>query len=280
MKLLILLIALGVQRYLNVNFSLASFDWFTPYQKMVKKLVPAKLMQGYVGVLILVLPIAVIVALVGAILNATWLTGLIFGSVVMFYCLDGRDLGNQLGIADGQEKIADARAREVLEESIPRDPAAKARAVSSGIFAYSLYHVFSVMFWYLIFGVFGAVTYVLIQHIASASKKEGSDLAKLSDNASTLQAGFDWLPVRLFGASLAAVGSSANVIKQLSKNLVGGFTDQGELATVFGLAAIKANPEKAENATVKEDKDALNLVFMSTGVWLAVVLVFTVIALV
>lgn len=282
MKIIVLLICLGVQRFLNIQFSLPQFDWFKLYRDLIKSFLPANLQQGIVGLLITVLPVAIIVWLLGMLLGGVMIAYLILSVVVMFVCLDGRDLGAQMkaymsGDASGQAE-ADALASKITGDATPADGPAKARAITNAIFFQGLHHVFGVVFWYLILGLFGAITYFLVHYIASNAKKADSDLAPLGESANMVQAILDWIPVRLLGLSFAIVGSSGDVIKQVTKNLVGALSKESRLAEVFGLAALKADSDKPETANLEENKSALGLVFMATGVWLAIVLVIAIIS--
>ena len=61
MKLLVVLICIGIQRFLNIRFSLSELDWFKPYRDLIQKTFGQSLMKGYVGLAIVVLPVAVLV---------------------------------------------------------------------------------------------------------------------------------------------------------------------------------------------------------------------------
>ncbi|MBA3679526.1 hypothetical protein H0W80_05095, partial [Candidatus Saccharibacteria bacterium] len=180
MKLLILLTCLGIQRYMNFNFSLSQYDWFTPYQDILKQYVPKQLMNGVAGVFVIVVPLAFAAMFVGLLLSGFWVTSFLYSLIVLFYCLDGR-LGEQFIKAQSAGKEpkneADVAASKVLEEPVPDTSHAKVRAISSAIFYHALHHVFAVMFWYVLLGIFGAVMYFLVAFIAQPSKKTQGALA-------------------------------------------------------------------------------------------------------
>lgn len=285
MKLLILLACLGIQRYMNFNFSLSQYDWFTPYQDMLKQYVPKQLMNGVAGLVVLVVPIALIAMIVGMVLSGWWVTSFLYGLVVLFYCLDGR-LGEQFiqaqsGAGGTEPKSeADVAASQVLEEPVPNTSHAKVRAISNAIFTHSLHHVFGVIFWYVVLGIFGAITYFLVAFIANPPKKTQDALAPYADSAKLVLDILAWVPVRLVGLAFAIAGATANTIKVLTQHLVGKLSNEKDLAAIFGLTAIKADVENPNSATAEENKNAMTMVFLGQGVWLAVILVITLLSLV
>jgi len=284
MKLLILLACLGIQRYMNFNFSLSQYDWFTPYQDMLKQYVPKQLMDGVAGLVVIVVPIALIAMIVGMVLSGWWVTSFLYGLVVLFYCLDGR-LGEQFiqaqsGAGDKPKSEADVAASKVLEEPVPDTSHAKTRAISNAIFFHALHHVFGVMFWYVVLGIFGAVTYFLVAFIANPPRKTHSALSPYTDSAKLVLDILAWIPVRLVGLAFALAGATANTIKVLMQHLVGKLSNEKELAAIFGLTAIKADVENPNSATAEENKNAMTMVFLGQGVWLAVILVITLLSLV
>lgn len=283
MKLLILLTCLGIQRYMNFNFSLSQYDWFTPYQEILKKYVPKQFMSGIAGLVVIVVPLAFIAMFVGFILSGWWLTSFLYGLVVLFYCLDGR-LGDQFikaHLAGKESKTeADIAASKVLEEPVPDTSHAKVRAISNAIFTHALHHVFGVMFWYVFLGIFGAVMYFLVAFIANPPKKTQEALGPYADSAKTVLDILAWVPVRLLGLAFALAGATANTIKVWMQHLVGKLGNEKELAPIFGLTAIKADVENPNSADLEENKKAMTIVFLGQGVWLAVILVFTLLTLI
>lgn len=289
MEFIILLICLGAQRYLNIQFSIAQFNWFKSYHDLLKKFIPANLMQGLLGLLILVLPASLLVAIVGWIVGRVWLLALIYGVVVLFYCLDGRDLGAQFkeylnGEASGAA-AADAIASDILAEPVPAEGPARARAISNAIFFQSLHHVFGVIFWYVLLGyfglgLFGAFAYFLTHYIASQVRKSDSEFTAYASAAGTLEAILAYVPVRILGFAFGVVGSFGSASAQVIKHLLGGLSSVNSLAALFGLAALNADVEKPDNANIEENKAALNLVFMATGVWLVIVLILNLIKMI
>ena len=280
MKLIILLTCLSIQRYMNFNFSLSQYDWFTPYQELLRKYVHAQFMDGIVGLFVIVLPLAFVAMFVGVILSGTWVTSFIYGLLVLFYCLDGRlqtkFLKDHLSGKEAAGSEADQQVSKVLGEPIPDNMHAKARATSDAIFFHAMHHVFGVIFWYLILGLFGAVMYFLVVFIANPSKVTKSALSPYVESAKAVQDILAWVPVRLVGLAYALAGATAKTISALMQNIVGPLSNEKKLPGVFGLTAIKADVENPNSASLEENKKALTMVLLGTGVWMAVILLLTI----
>jgi AmpE protein len=88
-----------------------------------------------------------------------------------------------------------------------------------------------------------------------------------------------WVPVRLIGLTYALVGATAKTISVLMQNIVGPLSNEKKLPGIFGLTAIKADVENPNSASLEENKKALAMVLLGTGVWMAVVLILTIIRL-
>lgn len=285
MKLLVVLICIGIQRFLNIRFSLSELDWFKPYRALIQKTLGQSLMKGYVGLAIVVLPVAVLVWILDAILGGNPIFGLVIGVAVVFFCLDSRDISKQISnyLSGGKAekgKSSDEELKDLLKESVPTSPAERARAVSSKVVIISLHHVFSVLFWYMLFGLFGVVVYFLVHRLTHEGAKPGSDAADYLEAAKLVQDIMAWVPVRLVGLSFGAVGNFGAALNQLMKNLVGGLDVEQKLPVTLGLAAANADIENASKATVEENKSILDIVFKAEIVWIVAIAVLTLISLI
>ncbi len=286
MKFFIILLCIGIQRYLNIRFSLSEFDWFKPYRAMLQKSLSASgLMKGYVGLAIAVLPVAILAWLLNAILGGSLAMGFIIGTLIVFYCLDARDLSKQIsnylsGGKNEKGKSADEEVKDFLKEIVPASASDKARAVSAKILVWSQNHVFSVIFWYLLFGVFGAVIYYLVHRISHEAMSKDPAAADYADASQVVQGILAWVPVRLAGLSFGAVGAFSTVLNQVMKNIAGGLDLEQKLPVIFGLSAINADVEKSDNAGIEENKGILDIVFKAEFVWIAAVALISLIMLI
>jgi membrane protein required for beta-lactamase induction len=286
MKLLIVLICIGIQRYLNIRFSLSELDWFKPYRALVKSLLGSTgLLKGYIGLAIIVLPVAFLVWLLNFILGGSAVIALVIGAVVLFYCLDARDLSKQIptylgGAKTEAGKSADDELKAFLQETLPTSATDRARAVSSKILLWTQHHVFSVLFWYMLLGVFGVVTYYLVHRLTHEAVHKDSDAVDYLEASRVVQGAMAWVPVRLAALAYGAVGSFGSVLNQLMKNLVGGLDLDQKLPVIFGLSSVNADVEKSDKATVEENQSILAAVFKAEIVWVVAIALISLISLI
>lgn len=285
MKLLIVLICIGIQRFLNIRFSLTELDWFKPYRALVQKTLGQSLMKGYIGLAIAVLPIAVLVWILDGIFGGNPILGLVIGIAVIFFCLDSRDISKQIAnyLSGGKAEkgpSSDEELKALLKESMPSSAAEQPRAVSSKVVLISLHHIFSVLFWYMLFGLFGAVVYFLVHRLTHEGAKPGSDATEYVEAAKVVQGVMAWVPVRLLGLSFGAVGNFGAALNHLMKNIAGGLDFEQKLPVTLGLAAANADVEDASKATVEENKNILDIVFKAEVVWIVAIALLTLISLI
>lgn len=280
MKIIIILVCLAVQRFLNVRVSIADYDWFKPYLGLVRKMTGGKELSGYDGLAFTVLPIVLLLGVFDLIFGMSPILSFVYALLIVFYCLDGRDMAGQLKACLGGGE-GDAR-KEVVDFAIgtvPESPNGQARAVSNSIFQHSLHLVFAVLFWYWLLGVFGAILYYVVRLVWVRASSSDAELVGLTDSSALVLGVLDWVPVRLAGVSYALVGAFGNVFSSLMKNIVGGLNTGDKLSAEFGLVGISADPASDEKADVEENKSALELVFRAQIVWVVVIGVFVLLAM-
>jgi len=280
MKIIIILVCLAVQRFLNVRLSIADFDWFKPYMGLVRKMTGGKELTGYDGLAFTVLPIILLVGVFDLIFGMSTLFSFVFGLAILFYCLDGRNMAKQLvaylggGEGDARKEVVGFAIGTVSEATN-----AQARVVSNSVFQKSLHNVFAVLFWYYILGVFGALLYFVVRLVWTRASASDAELVGLTDSSATVLGVLDWVPVRLSGLGYALVGAFGNVFGSLMKNIVAGTSSNDSLTAEFGLIGINADPASDEKADVEENKSALELAFRAQIVWVVVIGVFCLLSL-
>ena len=271
MALLVILICLGLQRYLDIRVSLADFDWFKPYYGFLEKnLSKTPIWVGFGGVAAVVLPAALAVALVDLLFN-DWFKGILgflFSIAVLFYCLDARDYGKLLSNylkKDDESKGAEDAEKFVGSKLSGNDTTAQ---VSEAVFTKSLHQIFSVLFWFCILGPFGAVLYFMV---ALVNQSEATQ--SFQKQSAQVLGVMDWIPVRLVGLTFALVGSFSNVFMPWVKALSESIEKSNELAVRFGLASLGIDGKKPDLETVQ---GSIDLCFRAEVVWVVVIALLTV----
>ncbi|PIQ44010.1 MAG: hypothetical protein COV52_08950 [Gammaproteobacteria bacterium CG11_big_fil_rev_8_21_14_0_20_46_22] len=133
--------------------------------------------RGYIGVLCLVVPAAVVVLLLEILIfrNLHGLLLPIFNLLVVMYCLEGCDFRCQYSLDTQMEKSQ---------------------------------YQFTLIFWFMLLGAFGAVFARLLQTLS----EEGDH--RLREAANRLYAYLAWVPSRLLSLSFALVGNFSEVLNR------------------------------------------------------------------
>ena len=176
MTFIILLLCLGLERFLHRGNFLARFNWFEQYVSKINELTKNNSwsQQYFIPLLFVVLPIVVPVAII-YFLSATFIQGLLaflIGAVVLFYCL-------------GPINIFDTKQ------------------IHQPIFWQANESLFAVIFWMALLGPIAALVYRLVERSAHIHPSYPA----LGKSAQQVRALLDWLPVRLFSILFALAGN-------------------------------------------------------------------------
>jgi len=244
MSLIVILICLGLQRYLKFNSYSCQLHWVDPYYKwMTAKFAQITKGHGFVGAAILVLPILAVVAIVFA-LVFNWLSLIgyaVLSIAIVWYCMDGRDM--------------------------QKDPYENMSA--QDLFITSYRNLFGVIFWYALFGPVGLTLYfsagklqnLIMDQQTSSHEETQSSLSLCIDK---IMGVLDWVPVRLVGLSYALVGHFGLVFKSWLKKLFDGISNTQKLVSEWGMIALKDVAEDTQTA------EAITLIDRALLVWLVV----------
>ena len=241
MVLVIVLMALVIQRFLGFNSYSRRFDWALHYfQWMTSKIKQITQGHGFVGLAILVLPVVLVAAIILSLAYGFfgYLGAGILQLMLVWYCLDGRDI-----------------RKEPYEQ-----------AASEVVLSQAYQQLFAILFWYCVFGPVGLVLYITVSQLAhvaprtlvSSVSEAEQDESVLPDYLMKTLGVLDWLPVRLLGLSFALVGSFAAVFKLWMQKLFEGIANPQALVIEWGEAALKA--EKAETEKQAQLEPVINLI--------------------
>lgn len=273
MSLIVILICLGLQRYLDMPVPIIGYNWFKPYVSLLEKFFKnTPLWSGFAGVALVVLPVSLVAGLI-CWLTRHWILGLVhmlYAVAVLLYCLDARDYAKLLSgyLGKGDSATAHEQAEKFAGHALPKTEAAAHKALTEAVFTKSLHQVFSILFWFLLLGPMGAVLYYVL-----ALLNKSDELKTFHKAGAQVLGIMDWVPVRLLGLSFALVGSFANVYKPWIKALQKTISKSNELGVTFGLAAIGIDGKKESLETIK---GAIDLCFRSQVVWVVVLALVTV----
>jgi len=289
MNLFAIIIGLLIDVYYTQARALRNYGWFMRLSGWVGDQVNEnKLLDGPLGVLLVIAPVVLGVAMVYALLlHALLVLGLIFAIIVLVYCLGPMRLNPQVEAyieARGRDdpQAIRAAAAEIVTGEPSGDLQALDKAVVQGILTEVNARVLAVIFWFFILGPVGAVLYRFSHLLIKDPARERGFGTGFTDAALRLHGILAWLPARLTAWAYALMGSfsQARYRWQMrafdwADNWVAG-NDGVLIASGTGALELSdaSEGEQAEGAgayTLDAVKDALRMVVRTTWLWLAII---------
>jgi membrane protein required for beta-lactamase induction len=189
MDLIIMLIVIGLHRYVHFNFQSLRGKYLHQYCGFLH----AKIGQiykdnGWLAMCFLVLPLVVLIALVSSLIYAAlgWLAYMIVSALLLWFMADAR--------CESQDGYSD----------------------------YILANFIAPFFWFALLGVFGFCLY-LIMYLIAEQDHDAVD-APTVHALSLCKQVLDWLPVRLVALMLALTSNFAKVFPIWLKGILGGIS--------------------------------------------------------
>lgn len=180
MKLFVLLMCLGLERFLPIETFLQRQKFFDYYFNLVARLAPLEWKQSHYGLLVFILPLELIVFLLYLIIShySSGFSLLLFQTLVLLYCLGSFEIYR-------------------ISAPIPQD-----------LFEKMHRELFSVLFWFACLGSFGALLFRLLVRVASSHKHTTNPIIDrpLVYLALPLAGYLSWFPVRFFTGIQSFVG--------------------------------------------------------------------------
>lgn len=285
MALLAIIIILLAQRYLAIGITFSRQVWFASYVKRMQSILErTPLWSNVVGIIVIMLPILVIVGLLQWVVG-DWFWGIFkffLDLVVLWLCLDGYQLKHHLNdylVAINKEEIASQEyglkfIREVAKAK-SSTKSGLAREVTCEIFLRSEERLFGVLFWFVIFGSVGAITYFMVVTLRDLATKLNSPFVELLLPASKVFGVLDWIPVRVLCLSYALAGHFINAFNYFRRNFSQGVQQTSEFAINAGFAGLGLEHVDVIHADAEENQNALSLVDRTVYLWIVIVAIFT-----
>jgi AmpE protein len=279
MTIITILICIALQKFANVGgwFSLA---WFEAYLKLLRPWL--KKINEWLGLLLIVAPICVVLILLHYLLmwKMFGIFDLLLVVIVMFFAMDARDFKYELAkyFVCVEKKDATGAANAVSEflNNAPTNMIELNRAVTKAIAWQSFTRLFSVVFWFAIFNVYGAVIYFVISLVHRTALKVDTHFAGLAKVAAQVQDILDWLPVRVLGFSYVLAGKFSKVFNCWFKGLFTPPKANQSLIIETSLAAIDVDiKEESIASSLKENYEALDLINRVLIIWVIAVALFS-----
>lgn len=274
MALISIILSLLLDRTLRHIHDLRDLSWFEHYTDMLGNFIKAE--NNLVKlVLILLLPLAIILLI--QLMMMDFLFGVpyfVFGIIVLLYCLGPACLSSDIdayldarSLGDDDEALHYAGV--LTETAASAVPDQQTSDVTRAILHVANERIFSVLFWFVVLGPFGAVLYRLITNI---SKREEVD--PLVQSATLIQSIIAWIPAHLLAVGYALTGHFDGAFRayQSRPHESDISLSNYDVLVTTGLGALRGQEVTDEISSIKGARD---LVMRSIMVWIAVLALLT-----
>jgi len=282
MKLIIVIIALALERYVGIGAMLGRScvlsGCFTTLKSTLSK---TGLWKGMIGVAAIVLPLPILIGVVEHYLGGLFggLLGVLVGLAALLYSLGPKVFYKpfETYIKSSEAKDAEkatAAAEKVLGSAPTGDEAAKSRAVTLAVNERFLNDIFAPVLWFGLLGPFGALLFRMSAELNKKTPSKEGDYAAFVAPAAKLHSFLEWIPLRFLGLTTALAGDMKNSMNYWLELFLEGVSRNQELLKNYFLNALSTSDEKAKDANLDENKKALELLDKSMFVLIAIVAVF------
>ena len=220
--------------------------------------------------------------------NVFGLPSLVFGIVVLFYCMGPRDLEQDVEAvdkapdSDRRSEAAQALKPEEMSEPLPF----RAEPLVEAAFTAGLRRVFGVVLWFALLGPVGALLYRLAHLLAYAPAHAQALPAAQQSLAQKFARLLDWLPAHLIALALAIASDFDAVLKTWrsyhAAHPQGYWSFESGFLGAIARASVDADVEAGDGHAVDttdalvELDDAMTLIRRVLIVWLAVIAVIVI----
>jgi len=276
MALICILIGIIFERVSDTLEELRNFEWFDNYDRWLQNTLPGIGSQQQSSILILLLPVMFAIAIFQFWIDdkLLGLLDLIFGIATFAYCIGPKDLNRQINRylearESGNDTAAFTEAGNIMQTEAPADPDQQTVEVMRSILHEANDRIFSVIFWFVILGPFGALFYRLTTHTM-----RNTNSAIMANAARQLQAILAWAPAHLVAMGYALTGNYEGAKQEFySKN------KQNELADCNYHTLITAGQGALKDCTPDDESSCIRsaraLVLRTLVVWLASIALLT-----
>lgn len=293
--LIAVVVALAIGHLLpDLAMGIRQHDWYDNWLRWLNAQFPEhSFWRGRFGIaLALVVPLLAVGLLQLALDQPLWgFVGLLFDIVVLFYCWGPRDL--DLDVAAVLDAPDAASRRAAAARLWPPNGTVRldGGALIEAVFRNALRRWFGVLFWFWVFGPFGALLYRL--SVLAAERDEDMLPSDTASGARTWLVILQWPVSQLMTLSLALVGNFDAV--------VGAWRDMGKSSLLLNNALLETAARASVRSEIAEEvgdysetgastatalvevfgelpelRDAISLVWRILVLWLAIIALFVI----
>lgn len=292
MSLIIILTCLLAERFLLEYQQIRQTDWFNKFSAWIERQeLPLWMLNGYGGIISLLLPPLLAIALLQHLLDGSLLgiPGALFAGLVLLFSLGPLDLDQQLRqLHEAKERHdeieATSIARKLLGDEPPPNDPTYSQALVESILEQANSRSFAVIFWFLVLGPTGAALYRLVASLPTLHTTIREE--EFFHSGKQLLAILDWIPTRLTATSYAIAGSFEDALHGWRSYHASRYTEFTSSASGIlvcaGTGALRLQSlleNDLEMNSIESQRylldAAMALVWRSMVVWISLIALFT-----
>jgi len=285
MILFSVVIALILERILPQLVEFRRFDWLSEYTQWLADMFNFQRTGAWLASAIVLFPLILLTWILnGMFENALFgLFELAFNIAVIFFCLGPRELDTQvdhyldaLDVGSSEQRINSASRLTILQPS--SELSEQVVQVCKGILVAANTRLYSVLFWFVVFGPVAAVMLRVIEQL-SQNQNPDERLFELRGRLSFLLGWINWLPTRLTLFAYMVSGNFDDGM-QAFRNETGLSVDMNEqnneLLQNVGFASIATRSVENDTQAMEVVRKSRGLYLRSLMVWLFLLLLLSV----
>ena len=284
MKLIIVLLALGAERWLDNLDKYRSLSWFERYCGWLDaRCEKVALWHGPAGLLLtLLIPLVLLGGMVYLLGLAQALLGALVSLIVLVYSFGpalGSLVNNYIEALEGNDEAACREIEAQILYGASGDGAIDQERTLSSIMLRAHEYLFAVIFWFLLLGAVGALLYCLVVNLAQRHEQAEGEYA---DAVNKLHGILMWPSSRMLALGFALGGSLVSALESW-RTVSGQPLDVSrEVITVSGFGALHYQPDDEEKMDGDTDefidrlRETMALINRTLIVWLIVLGLMTI----
>lgn len=276
MALISILLVFALEFYFRWGAELRTFSWFESFHAKLEELLSQySLFYGWLGIaLILLLPSLALWSLLGLFDGFIYyLLLLIVSSAVLFMCLGPKPLKDSFESYFAAMERGDKEAgylalqQESTSEEVPQSDDL-VRNATRVILVESQSRYFGVIFWFILFGPFGALFYRLthLYYCTCLTEENEEHLEKMTH----LLHWVDWAPVRITSLLFLVTGDFVNGFYRVKDYMFDASASNRQLISETGVSALGIQLGMTDSC-LQENYDAMAMIERTMIVYLVVV---------
>lgn len=277
MALVAIIFCIALQRLSNIG-GWFKYSWFEWYLKQIQSTLHK--LNHWVSVLVVVAPILIVLGLLQLLFHWHFLQifKLFLAIIILLLCLDARKLQTKLdsyfsNLEKNDIPTATSAAIEFIGQVAPTNNQELPRSITKAIFFSPFEQIYSVLFWFIVFGAYGAAGYFAIALLRKLALKVDVNNEKIANAAAEIQNSLDWIPSRIVGFCYAIAGNFTKGFSYLRKNFWLSIDENKSFVIGSGMASLDINPEPS-TADVNENKAAIDLTNRTMAIWMIAIILF------